>query len=78
MLCLDYWKASDNLGTQRASGHNGITRMNTDQPIKDGTFDLIEIQPGSMADEAASQHERGLQEDPRSFGGRFQLRVCLH
>jgi hypothetical protein len=50
--------------------------MNTDQPIEDGSFDLIEIQPGSMADEAA--HERGLQEDPRSFGGRFQLGLCLH
>jgi len=41
-------------------------------------YGMFHLGPLGRADEAAAQHERGLQEDPLSFGGRFQLGVCLH
>jgi tetratricopeptide (TPR) repeat protein len=41
-------------------------------------YGMFHLAPLGMADEAAEQHELGLQEDPLSFGGRFQFGVCLH
>jgi len=40
-----------------------------------GMFHLV---PLGFSNESAMQHEIGLQEDPLSFGGRFQLGVSLH
>jgi TolB-like protein len=41
-------------------------------------YGMFHLAPLGFPNEAAAQQEIGLQEDPLSFGGRFQFGVCLH
>jgi serine/threonine-protein kinase len=41
-------------------------------------YGMFHLAPLGFPNEGAAQQELGLQEDPLSFGGRFQLGVCLH